>query len=95
MDSSAVSVTSVATDALGDSSAVDGDVATAHHQHALALHSRVVLPVPGPQERQRPDDSLGACAWQRKDSALLQPRRDEHGVVLADQVVDRHVVAKR
>ena len=82
-------------DAQRDARAVDRDVAAADHQHALALDAGVVLPVARAQELERADHALGVCAGQRQDAALLESGGDEHGVVLADEVVDGHVVADR
>ena len=78
-----------------DARAVDGDVAAADDEHALALHAGIALPVAVAQEVERADDALSVRAGDRDDAALLQTRRDEHGVVLADEVVDRHVLAHR
>ena len=95
MDSSAVIVHSVAPDSQRHARAVDGHVAAADDQHALALDAGVVLPVAGLEELQRADDALGVGAGNRDDAALLQAGGDQHRVVLADEVVDRHVVADR
>ncbi len=58
-----------------DPRAVDGDVAAADDQHALALHAGVVLPVAGLEELERADDALGVGAGYRDDAALLKACR--------------------
>ena len=82
-------------DAQRDARAVDGDVAAADDEHALALDAGVVLPVARAQEVERADDALGVGTRERQDAALLQPGGDQHRVVLADEVVDGHVIADR
>ena len=82
-------------DAQGHARAVHRDVAAADDQDALAFDAGVALPVAGLEKVECADYPLGIVTGNRQNPALLESCRDQHGIVLADEVVHRNVSTDR